>query len=67
MKALVESGLVEGSSGRNGGYRLAMKPEDYSILEILEAANDSPCPVACLKPGSSESIFPPAKQNRSPG
>ena len=45
---LVEAGFVEGLHGRNGGYRLTRKPEDYTVGEILRAAEGDLAPVACL-------------------
>ena len=45
---LVEAGFVEGLHGRNGGYRLTRKPEDYTVGEILQAAEGDLAPVACL-------------------
>ncbi|MBR7041471.1 MAG: RrF2 family transcriptional regulator [Clostridia bacterium] len=45
---LVEAGFVEGMHGRNGGYRLTRKPEDYTVGEILRAAEGDLAPVACL-------------------
>ena len=37
LKALAQSGLVEGLRGANGGYRLAQAPLQISLLEIVEA------------------------------
>lgn len=37
MRDLVRAGLVEGTIGRNGGYRLARAASDLSLLEIVEA------------------------------
>lgn len=37
MKQLGRAGLVESFRGVNGGYRLARKPEDISLAEIVEA------------------------------
>ncbi|MCR4621485.1 MAG: RrF2 family transcriptional regulator [Clostridiales bacterium] len=45
---LVDAGLVEGLHGRNGGYRLTRSPEDYTVGEILRAAEGDLAPVACL-------------------
>lgn len=51
-KALVGAGLVVGSSGRGGGYRLARPASDISVLEVLEAAEGTLAPVSCLEPGA---------------
>lgn len=52
VKELVGGGLVEGASGRCGGYRLCRRPEDYSVGEILELTEGSMAAVACLEKGA---------------
>ncbi len=52
MTALVKAGLVEGSRGKNGGYRLNRRPEEYSVAEILEAIESSLSATSCSKDGS---------------
>jgi len=37
LQALSRAGLVEGSLGKSGGYRLARKPEEITFLDIVEA------------------------------
>ncbi|MEX1344209.1 MAG: Rrf2 family transcriptional regulator [Candidatus Limnocylindrales bacterium] len=37
MQDLVRAGLVEGSPGRGGGYRLTRLPDEVSLLEVIEA------------------------------
>jgi Rrf2 family protein len=37
LQKLVRKGLLESHAGPNGGYALARKPEDISIIEVLEA------------------------------
>lgn len=37
MRDLVRAGLVEGTTGRAGGYRLARAPAEVSLLDIVEA------------------------------
>ena len=49
-KELVKGKLLLGASGKHGGYRLARKPEEYSIGEIIELMEGSMAPVACLTP-----------------
>lgn len=48
VKDMVSGGLVKGSSGKGGGYRLTRKPEEYTILEILELMEGTLSSVACL-------------------
>ena len=48
VKDLVKGGLLEGASGKGGGYKLKRKPEKYSVGEILELMEGSMSSVACL-------------------
>ncbi len=48
MREMVAGGLVTGSSGKGGGYRLCRKPEEYTLDEILELMEGTLSPVACL-------------------
>ena len=48
LPLLVEQKLVEGMRGKGGGYRLTKAPEEYSLGEILLAAEGDLAPVACL-------------------
>ena len=48
VRDLVKGGLLEGVSGKGGGYRLCRKPEDYTVGEILELTEGSMSSVACL-------------------
>lgn len=45
LRALSAQALVEGTHGKGGGYRLTRDPSDYSIGEILRAADGS---LSCL-------------------
>lgn len=54
VKLLVTGKLVKGASGKNGGYFLTRKPEDYTILEILKFTEGSMATVACLEEGAEE-------------
>lgn len=49
MRELVSGGLVSGTSGKGGGYRLTRRPEEYAVGEILELMEGTLAPVACLK------------------
>ena len=48
MPALTKAKLVEGQHGKGGGYKLCREPEDYTVGEILRAAEGDLAPVACL-------------------
>ena len=47
-KDMVSGGLITGSSGKHGGYKLTRRPEAYTIGEILELMEGTLSPVACL-------------------
>lgn len=48
MPVLSKNKYVVGVHGKGGGYRLAMKPEDYRVGDILRLAEGDLAPVACL-------------------
>ena len=45
MPLLTKENLVEGQHGKGGGYRLTREPSDYSVGEIIRAADGS---LSCL-------------------
>ena len=49
---LKKAELVESTRGKEGGYRLCRRPEDYSVGEILHCLEDNLAPVACIRDGS---------------
>ena len=53
MALLTKGGLVEGASGKGGGYRLRREPADYPLGEILRLTEGSLAPVACLEPDAA--------------
>ena len=63
MKDMVAGGLVEGLSGRGGGYRLRRKPEDYTVGEIIEHMEGTLAAVACLQDGAA--VCPRAEECRT--
>ncbi|MBE6719298.1 MAG: Rrf2 family transcriptional regulator [Ruminococcaceae bacterium] len=52
VKDLVNAKLLKGVSGKGGGYKLAKKPEEYTVAEILEVSEGSLAVVACLEEGA---------------
>lgn len=48
-RMLSKEHLIEGISGHGGGYRLARKPEDYRISEILRIDGRNTCTGILLK------------------
>ena len=53
MTELAKAGLVEGSRGKNGGYRLTRPPERYTVAEILNVTELSFAQTGCSHTGSS--------------
>lgn len=51
VASLNKAGLLDSQRGKNGGYRLNKKPEEYTLLSILQAAEGSLAPVACVEEG----------------
>ena len=47
VKDMVNGGLIVGTSGKGGGYKLCRKPEEYSIGEIIELMEGNLSSVAC--------------------
>ena len=45
---LSQAGVIRGSRGHQGGYRLVKEPQDYTICSVLELVEGSLHPVACL-------------------
>ena len=54
VASLNKNGLLESVRGKNGGYQLNKRPEEYSISSILNAAEGSLAPVACVETDSCE-------------
>ena len=52
VKDLVKARFVEGVRGKGGGYRLARPAEEINVLEVLQSADGTLVPVACLEEGS---------------
>lgn len=49
---LVKGGLIEGVSGKGGGYRLKRLPQECRVSEILRLTEGELAPVACLGDGA---------------
>ena len=45
---LNKAGYVQTARGNNGGYKLAKKPEEYSVGDILRASEGDLAPIICL-------------------
>jgi Rrf2 family protein len=51
MTDLVAAGIVEGFTGRTGGYRLARPAASISLLEVIEAVEGDSRRVTCVLRG----------------
>lgn len=45
---LNSAGMLSTNRGYQGGYKLARKPKDYTVAEILRVTEGNLAPVACL-------------------
>ena len=45
---LAKAGMLHSGRGAQGGYRLAKRPEDYTVGSILRLTEGNLAPVACL-------------------
>lgn len=48
LPVLTQNNIIEGISGKGGGYRLTRRPEEYKVGEILRLTEGDLAPVACL-------------------
>ena len=48
VKDMVTGGLILGTSGKGGGYKLTRDASEYTVGEIIELMEGSLSPVACL-------------------
>ena len=62
---LTREHLLEGQSGKGGGYRLTMSPSEYTIGRILRLTETSLEPVGCIESGSTS--CPKASECRTIG
>ncbi len=51
-RQLVDAGILEGIRGKGGGYRLAKPANEICVYDVLEAAEGTLAPVACLADGA---------------
>ena len=49
MNLMSKAGYVRSVRGAGGGYRLAKQPSEYTIGDILRAAEGSLAPISCLE------------------
>ena len=53
VKDLVKGKFIEGVRGKGGGYRLSRPAEEINVLDVLQSADGTIAPVACLGEGSA--------------
>ena len=53
VKDLVKGRFIEGVRGKGGGYRLSRPAEEINVLDVLQSADGTIAPVACLEEGSA--------------
>ncbi len=53
VKALVQSGFLNGMRGKGGGYRLSRTPSQIPVSEVLKTTEGDIAPVACLEDGAA--------------
>jgi len=46
---LNKAGMVESLRGKDGGYRLTKRPEEYTVGSIIKLTEGSIAPVSCLE------------------
>ena len=56
VTALTRSGYLRSQRGNNGGYRLAKRPEDYTVGDILRVMEGPLNPVPCLEGDSNPCV-----------
>ncbi len=52
LPALARAGYLQGLSGKRGGYRLGVPPEECRVGDILRLTEGDFAPVACLAPAA---------------
>ncbi len=53
LKRLVQSGLVTGVRGKNGGYRLTRDPALITAWDVISVTESELSVVSCLSPGAA--------------
>ena len=52
VKLLVKEGILSGTRGKGGGYRLKLAPDQINVARVLNITEGSLAPVACLESDS---------------
>lgn len=54
LPSLAKSGMIAGTHGKGGGYRLTKEPKDYRVGDILRLTEGDLAPVSCLECDAKE-------------
>lgn len=54
---LIKENLITSVRGKAGGYRLARRPEEYTVYEILKTAEGDMMPTPCTTTGSAPCLL----------
>ena len=65
LQALAGAGVIESVPGRNGGYRLARRPGDISMLEVVEALEGTEPAFRCAEIRRRGPAAVPAREYRT--
>jgi Rrf2 family protein len=65
LQAMSRAGILEATQGPRGGYRLARRPAEISLLEILEAIDGGDAPFRCTEIRRRGPAAMPAKEYRT--
>ena len=52
VSGLKKEELLESTRGKEGGYRLRYRPQEYTVGQILRCVEENISPVSCVKDGS---------------
>lgn len=52
LPVLAKNKMIEGVTGKGGGYKLTRAPEEYKVGDILRLTEGDLAPVACLECGA---------------
>lgn len=52
LPVLTQNGIIEGTHGKGGGYKLTRCPREYNVGEILRLTEGDLAPVSCLESGA---------------
>lgn len=66
VQTLAQAGFIESQRGRGGGVRLARRPEEINLGQVVRATEDNFHIVECFCQGANACVVAPACQLRDP-